>query len=81
MKCTDFVFIIIYSNICPFAAYQSANIYLFQVKNRNVNNWCEIRLKLTKKILEQCHWLRSGVLTVNFERVSHFFSRDSVVGL
>ena len=44
-----------------------ANIYLFQVSNRNTRKRCEIWLDLTKKTPER------RVFIVNFEHNSHFF--------
>ena len=32
---------------------------------------CEICLKITKTILERCHWHHSGVFIVNFEQISY----------
>ena len=50
-----------------------ANIYLFQVNNRNNRKSCEICSKLTIKTPEQRQWSRSGVFIVNFEHNSHLF--------
>ena len=44
-----------------------------KVNNTNTTKKCEIRSKLTKKILEQCHWRRSFILIVNFERITSLF--------
>ena len=49
------------------------NIYLFKVNNRDTRKKCEICSKLTIKIMEQRHWLRSGVFIVDFEHTSHLF--------
>ena len=48
-----------------------ANIDLFKVGNRSTRKRCEICSKLTTKIPE---WCRSGVLIVNFERISYSFN-------
>ena len=52
----------------------SANIYLLKVNNRSRRKWCEICSKLTIKIPEQRHSLRSSVFIVNFEHISHLFN-------
>ena len=44
-------------------------IYLIKVNNRNTKNKCEIRSKLTIKIVEQL----STVFIVNFGYISHLF--------
>ena len=49
----------------------SAGIYLLKVTNRNTRTRCEICSKLTIKRPEWRHWHRSGVVIVNFERISH----------
>ena len=46
-------------------------IYLLKVNNINTRTRCEICSKLTTKTPERLHWRRSGVLTVNFEHISH----------
>ena len=50
-----------------------ANIYLFNVKNRNTRKGCEICSKLTIKTPKRDQQPRSGVFNVNFEHISHFF--------
>ena len=47
-----------------------ANIYLFQVNNRNTGR-CEICSKLTIKTSERRYWCCSGVFIVNFEYIWH----------
>ena len=47
------------------------DIDLFKVGNRSTRKRCEICSKLTTKIPE---WCRSGVLIVNFERISYSFN-------
>ena len=42
-----------------------------KVNNRNTRTRCEICSKLTIKAPEPRQWRRSGVFTVNFERISH----------
>ena len=46
-------------------------IYLHKVKNRNTRTRCEICSKLIIKTPERRRWRLSGVLIVNFERISH----------
>ena len=53
--------------------YSVANIYLFQVYNRNTRKRCEIYSKLTTKTSERRHWRRSGVFIDNFEHILHLF--------
>ena len=50
-----------------------ANIYLFEVNNRNTRKWCEICSTLAIKTPEQLQWGRPGGFIVNFEDISHFF--------
>ena len=50
-----------------------AKIYLFKGNNRNTIKKYEICSKLTIKTPERRQWRRSGVLTVNFEHISHLF--------
>ena len=47
-----------------------ANIYLFNVNNRNTRTRCEICSKLTIKKPER---RSGGIFTVNFEDISHLF--------
>ena len=44
--------------------------YMFKVNNRNPRTRCEICSKLTIKTPERRQWRRSGVVIVNFERIS-----------
>ena len=53
--------------------YSVANIYLFQVYNRNTRKRCEIYSKLTIKTPERLHLRRSGVFIDNFEHILHLF--------
>ena len=50
-----------------------ANIYLFQVNNRNTRKRYEICSKLTIKTPERRQWRRSGVFIFKFEHISQFF--------
>ena len=54
-----------------------ANIYLFNVNNRNTRKRCEIWSKLTIKTPERrperSQWRRFGVFIVNFEHNLHLF--------
>ena len=52
-----------------FGLYPS-DIYVLKVIHRNTGTRCKIWSKLTIKTPEQCHWRRSGVLTVNFDHIS-----------
>ena len=47
-------------------------IYLFKGYNRNTRARCEICSKLTIKTPERRQWRLSGVISVNFEHISHF---------
>ena len=49
---------------------KTANIYLSKFNHRNTRKMCKIGSKLVVKTLER---RRSGVFTVNFEHISHFF--------
>ena len=55
-----------------------ANIYLFEVNNRNTRKMCEICSKLTIKTPER---RPSGVFIVNFEHISHLFHTKCFLGL
>ena len=44
-----------------------------QVINRNTRERCKIYLKLTMKTPERLYWLRSGVLILDSEHISHLF--------
>ena len=48
-------------------------MYLFKVNNRTTRKKCEIWSILTVMTPERRHWFRSGVLIVNFERISKLF--------
>ena len=45
--------------------------YIFKVNNRNTRIRCEICSKLTTKTPERRQWSHSGVIIINFERVSN----------
>ena len=55
-------------------AISSANIYLFKFTNRNTRKRCKICSELKIKTSKWRHWRRCGVLLVNFDHISHFFS-------
>ena len=46
-----------------------ADNYTFKVSNRNTKTRCEICSKLTIKMPERRHWLRSDIFIVNFENI------------
>ena len=47
--------------------------YLFKINNKNIRKRCEIWLKLTIKPFKRRQRRRSGVSTVNFQHILHFF--------
>ena len=53
--------------------HNPANIYLFQVNNRNTSKRCETCSKLTIETLERHHWRRSDVFIVNFSPLQSNF--------
>ena len=55
------------------------NIYLLKLYNRNTRKKCEICSKLTIKTPKRSQWRCSGLLTVNFEHISHLFFSVSIV--
>ena len=52
-------------------SFNAANIYLFNVNNRNTRKRFKICLKLTIKTPEWRQWRRSGVFIAKFEYISH----------
>ena len=61
---------------CKSEKTNPANIYLFEVNNRNS---CEICSKLTIKTPERLDCSRSGVFILNFEHILKPFSSVSIV--
>ena len=55
-----------------------ANSYLSHAKNRNTRR-CKTCSKLSIKAPERCHLRRSGVFIINFEHISHLFSKVPIV--
>ena len=55
------------------------NQQIFTCSKRSSRKSCEICSKLTVKTPEQRHWRRFCVFIVNFEHISHFFYRVSIV--
>ena len=53
--------------------YNSANIYLFKLNNKNTRKRFEISLKLTIKTPVRRPWHCSDVFIVNSEHILHFF--------
>ena len=48
------------------------SIYLLKLNSRNTRTMCNVRSKLTMKVLVWLQWRRcSGVFIVNFEQISH----------
>ena len=61
---------------CPYKGkveVNTANIYLFKVKNRNTRKRCEVCSKLTVKIPKRRHWRRSGILLLTLDIRNTYF--------
>ena len=54
-------------------------VYLFKVNNWDFEKRYEICSKLAIKSPERIDWRRSGVVIVNFEDISYFFTSVSIV--
>ena len=48
-------------------------IYLFKAHSENTRAMCKICSKLTIKKKERGHWCYVGILSVNYEQISHIF--------
>ena len=53
--------------------------YMLKINNNNTRKSSEICSKLKIKALDERYWRRSGVLILNFERISHLLLRVFIV--
>ena len=53
--------------------------YMLKINNNNTRKSSEICPKLKIKAQDERHWRRSGVLILNFERISHLLLRVCIV--